>query len=302
MNDPESIVNKRKELSPEGQELASFLEGQVRDRKIEVPMLPDVASRVLAASYDPDSDASLLAKLIQGDQALAGHVMRIANSAAYTPNASMVSLQQAIARLGMELITEIALAASLNAKLFKAPSFEKRMSEIWDHALCSGIWGKEVARFSKKNVEASFLCGLLHSIGRPAILQDIAEYTHQHDIRVSYEEAMTLEQMFHVSYGEVIVQKWKMPIIVQESVQHYLNYIDAKNCRDQAMVVDGATKLAQVTLLKDDAFGDAEAKNTFVEGVFADIVFADLNLYEDEIELLKEQEDKVKSALEAMRL
>ena len=79
------------ELSSNGQALATYLEQLVDGKKIEVPMLPEVASRVLALSNDPDSDAAQLANLIQGDQALAGHVMRIANSAAYTPNASMVS-------------------------------------------------------------------------------------------------------------------------------------------------------------------------------------------------------------------
>ena len=101
------------DLSPEAQSIASHLDS-LTENQIEVPMLPDVANQVLVLSNDPDSDAAQLAKLIQSDQSLAGHVMRIANSAAYTPNASMVSLQQAVARLGMNLITEIALAASLN--------------------------------------------------------------------------------------------------------------------------------------------------------------------------------------------
>lgn len=281
------------DLSPQGQEVSDYLAQLVNDRKVEVPLLPDVASRVLALSNDPDSDAAQLANLIQGDQALAGHVMRIANSAAYTPNASMVSLQQAIARLGMNLITEIALSASINAKLFKAPGFETRIAEIWDHALCTGLWGKEVARISKKNVEAAFLCGLLHSIGRPAILQAINECKTRKQLEISKEEALKLEQHFHVSFGKVIVKKWDMPIIVQESVRYYQNYEKAQSNADQAMVTNAAAKLAHVKLHPED--GDLEA-------VVEDQVFADLNLYEDEVALLKEQSEKVTLGLEAMRV
>lgn len=281
------------ELSPQGQEVASYLEKMVGTKKIEVPMLPEVASRVLALSNDPDSDAAQLAKLIQGDQALAGHVMRIANSAAYTPNASMVSLQQAIARLGMGVITEISLLASLNSKMFNAPDFKERIAEIWSHALHTAFWGKEVARTSKKNVEASFLCGLLHSIGRPVVLQSISEYKRDNKLSISNEEALALEQLFHVAFGVVVVEKWGMPTIVQESVQYYQNYTEAKTSVEQAMVINAAAQLASEMLTLEE--------NDFDE-VLSGTVFADLNLYEDDIEILKTKEETITSGLEAMRV
>jgi len=289
----QSIEDFNASLSAQGQQLAAHLEQILSNKKIEVPMLPDVASRVLALSNDPDSDAAQLANLIQGDQALAGHVMQIANSAAYTPNSSLVSLQQAIARLGMSLITEISIAASLNAKLFKAPGFEGRISEIWFHALCTAMWGKEVARVSKQNVEASFLCGLLHSIGRPVILQELSEYACEHDISISQDEALLLEQYFHIKFGEVIVQKWGMPIIVLESVQYYEDYNDAPKNKEEAMVIHGAAMLAKVM--------DVEDADARLDEILSDEVFANLNLYDDEIEKLKQQAEKVKASVEAMR-
>lgn len=281
------------ELSSQGQKVASYLESLVSGRKIDVPMLPEVASRVLALSNDPDSDAAQLAKLIQGDQALAGHVMRIANSAAYTPNASMVSLQQAIARLGMGVISEISLVASLNTKMFDAPDYKGRISEIWAHALCTALWGKEVARTSKKNVEASFLCGLLHSIGRPVILQSISDYIKDNQLSLSNDEALVLEQLFHIAFGMVVVEKWGMPLIVQESVQYYQNYTDAERSVEQAMVINAAAQLASEMLTPDESN---------YEEVLTDTVFADLNLYEDDIETLKLKEETVISGLEAMRV
>jgi HD-like signal output (HDOD) protein len=280
------------QLSPAAQDVSTYLDTLVKEKWVEVPLLPEVANRVLTLSNDPDSDAAQLARLIQSDQALAGHVMRIANSAAYTPNASMVSLQQAIARLGMNLIAEMALAATMNSKMFKAPGFEARIADIWSHALCTALWGKELARISKKNVEASFLCGLLHSIGRPAILQAIAEYTKRQKLTVDKQEALMLEQIHHTRFGSVIVEKWEMPIIVQESVRHYQEYEQAKSHRDQAMVIHGAAQLAAASLWPD---------SFPMQVVLQDAVFADLNLYEDEIEKLLGQAEKVTAGMEAMR-
>jgi len=281
------------DLSDNGIEVASLLEQQLLSHHIDVPLLPDVASRVLQLSNDPDSDAAQLAQLIQSDQALAGHVMRIANSAAYTPNASMVSLQQAVARLGMNLIAEIAIAASLNSKLFKAPGYEKRVDDIWMHALCSALWGKEIARAAKQNVEASFLCGLLHTMGRPAVLQCIADLEQKQEATLEAEEGRLLEDHYHVDFGVEIVQKWEMPTIVCESVKHYLDYGVAESKPEQAMVVYAASKAAQATLWPDEYS---------LEALKSDEVFADLNLYEDEIETLLDKEDLVKQGVEAMRL
>lgn len=291
-----SVANSTlQSLTPTGQKMANLLSELLANKSFDVPMLPDVASRVLALSNDPDSDAAQLAKLIQGDQGLSAHVMRIANSAAYTPNASMVSLQQAIARLGMALITEIALAASINSKMFKAPQFKKRLAHIWDHALATAHWGKEVARISKKNVEASFLCGLLHSIGRPVVLQAISEQLTASGELLDENEAAILEGHFHIPFGAVIVENWKMPIIVQESVQFYQDYSQAKTHRDQAMVIHAADKLAFDTLICK------EEGECAIESVLDDDVFAALNLYADEIEQLKLQKDKVIAGMEAMR-
>lgn len=285
------------DLSPIGREVEAFLVKLVAEKKIDAPMLPEVASQVLGLSNDPDSDAAQLAKLIQSDQSLAGHVMRIANSAAYTPNASMISLQQAIARLGMTLITDIAIAASLNTKLFKAPKFTKRIAEIWSHAVSTAVWGKEVARLSQRNVEASFLCGLLHSIGRPAILQVINDVTKDLGQAIELEEALYLEEHFHVAFGEVIVQQWGMPIIVQETVQYYHQYQQDNSISEQAMIVNGAAKLASGTLL---------AQGTELAGLLEDIVegkvFADLNLYEDDLAKLIQLSGQVKASMEAMRV
>lgn len=289
------ISSELSSLSETGQKMASILSKLLADKSFDVPMLPDVASQVLVLSNDPDSDAAQLAKLIQGDQGLSAHVMRIANSAAYTPNASMVSLQQAIARLGMALITEISLAASINSKMFKAPQFDKRLKNIWDHALATAHWGKEVARISKKNVEASFLCGLLHSIGRPVVLQALSDHLTGSGDSLSEQEAAILEEHFHIPFGVVIVENWKMPDIVQESVQYYQDYTLATIYRDQAMVIHAADKLAQDTLSCRES-GECE-----IENVLDDDVFAALNLYADEIEKLKQQTDKVVAGMEAMR-
>ena len=142
--------------------------------EVELPLLPQVASRVMALTSDPNADAAKLSSLIHQDQALAAHVLRIANSPAYISRSPIVSLQHAVAMLGINLLSEIAFTASLKSGAFQVPGYEEQVKLLWQHSLASGAFAKEVARIRRVNVESAYLCGLLHGVGKPVVLRTAA--------------------------------------------------------------------------------------------------------------------------------
>lgn len=277
--------------SPEAQAIAQTLQSRTANHELEVPLLPEVASKVVTLSQDPESDATQLAGLIQSDQALAGHVMHIANSAAYSPNASLVSLQQAITRLGMNLISDIALAASISAKMFKAPGYEAHIQAVWRHALATALWGKEIARQCRRNVEATFLCGLLHSIGRPVVIQAALDCARKKSIELSEADVLALEASLHTAVGVAVAQRWEMPHIVCESIEFFHCYEKATQAREQTTMINGGAAFA-THLLTPELLS--------VDQLIALPVLADLNLYDDEVDSLLDKKDDVKSTMEAM--
>ncbi len=278
-------------LSPLARIVANALETHLQSGELEVPMLPEVAGKVVSLCQSPDSDAADLAKLIQADQSLAGHFMRIANSSAYSPNASLVSLQQAIARLGMNLIGEIALTASISTKMFNAPGFEQHIDRIWQHALLTALWSKEIARTCRRNVEATFLCGLLHSIGRPTVLQAAVEAARAEDTSLGEEDAEALESAYQAKVGVAVAARWGMPKIVCEAIGFFDNYNAANTAREQATMVSAGARFATHTLVPE----------SLDENALLDLqVLSDLNLYQDEVAQLLAKKDQVISTKEAM--
>ena len=278
-------------LSEQASNLAKLLTQKVQKNDISVPLLPEVANKVITLTQDPESDSTQLAKLIQSDPSLAAHVMKIANSAAYSPNASMVSLQQAITRLGMNLISDIAIAASISTKMFKAPGFETHISFIWKHALMTALWSKEIARACRLNVEATFLCGLLHSIGRPVALQTALEMATGKDTALSTEDLLAIEESVHTEVGACVLKKWDMPLIICESLQYFYSYNDAPHAKEQTAIVNAAAKFATHTL-KPEEFSRTQLTEAEVLG--------DLNLYQDEVMDLLDKRDNVVGSMEAM--
>ena len=278
-------------LSEQGQQIAAVLQTRIDAGDIDVPLLPEVAGKVVTLSQDPESDAAQLAQLIQSDQSLAGHVMRIANSAAYSPNATLVSLQQAITRLGMGLISDIAMAASINTKMFHTPGFEPHVKAIWQHALATALWSKEVARACRRNVEATFLCGLLHSIGRPVVLHAAIEIAKAQATELSEGDALALEDRYQRQVGTAVAEKWEMPKTVCEAIQHFDDYQSASSAGEQTAMVSAGAQLAR-HMLTPEALSQ--------EQMLEHPAFADINLYPDQVEQLLEKRDQLTSTMEAM--
>jgi HD-like signal output (HDOD) protein len=278
-------------LSNQAQVIAEILEPLINNNGIEVPMLPEVANKALLLAQNPDSDATEMAKLIQGDQSLAGHVMRIANSVAYTPLANLVSLQQAISRLGMRVISEIALSASIGSKLFNTPGYEPYVAKKWQHALATGLWSKEIARHCRSNVEVAFLAGLLHSIGGPAVLQAALDTAKKQGITLTLDDVLQLERRFSQQLAEQVVKTWKMPILVIESICYFSDYNNSPTSVNQAALVNAGIEFASHMLLPEVV--DKESLLVLP-------VMTTLNLYQDEIEKLLSQSDAVSGRLEGL--
>lgn len=259
--------------------------------EIDVPMLPEVANKALLLAQNPETDATEMAKLIQSDQSLAGHVMRIANSVAYTPLSNLVSLQQAVARLGMTIISEIALAAAIGAKMFNTPGYEDYVAGIWQHALATSLWSKEVARHCRSNVEVAFLAGLLHSIGRPAVLQTILDLANKKNVSLTADEVHQLENSYCQQVSQAVVTKWQMPALVVEAVCAYTDYNSALTTGAQATHVVVGSRFA-TNMLTPDKFDK--------ETLFALPVLGKLNLYQEDVEKIYEQTESVKVRLEGL--
>src|SRR5258708_10277411 len=272
----------------ESDTLAAAIRAAVAERlatgTFDVPMLPQVASQVGMLASSADADAARLSALIHRDPVLAGHVLRIANSPAYMPRMPIVSLQQAVARLGLQTVAEIAFAASVQSGVFRVPGYESVLKQLWRHALASGAFAKEIARARRSNVESAFLCGLLHAVGRPAMLQLCTDAAKALRLTLTPSRVFTLLDDGHQAVGTIIAAKWELPKPVVAAIAHYADYRQAKGFEHDAMVTCLADRLATY-LTVEGAFDDKSVRDS--------AVFADLNLYPDDVSALLAKKDSV---------
>lgn len=259
--------------------------------RIELPVLPQVAGRVMALASDPSADAARLSALIHQDQALAAHVLRIANSPAYMPRTPIVSLQHAVAMLGVNQLSEIAVTVSLKNGAVKIPGYEADIRQLWRHALASGVYAKEIARLRRYNVESAYLCGLLHAVGKPVVLKAVTTIAAELHMPLEPNAVLSFLDGYHSRVGILIASEWALPSQVAEAIAYYGVYEQAPSHRQEVMITCLADRLATYILVPD----------SFDDGTIRDHnVFGDLNLYPNDIDTLLSLKEHVLNLVDTM--
>jgi putative nucleotidyltransferase with HDIG domain len=269
--------------------LRTLLVERLTHGELELPLLPATASQVLQVCNEQSADARKLAELIQLDPALAAHVLRVANSAAYCPSEPIVSLQQAVARLGFAAMCGIALAIAMQGKVFAVPGQEVRVRQLWSHSVLAGGWARELARARRKNVEAAFQCGLLHDVGKPVVLQAALLIAKARAVLPTRDELEGLLTTLHAQVGQTLLQSWKLPAWMVSAVAHHHQPEHADAHVDEARLAHLADELAHWTVAPDEPRTRALLANASASalGFYADDVAALLAKRDAVLELAK---------------
>ena len=138
----------------------------VQQRVRELPPLPQAALLALAALRDDHASTERCSELIARDQALVASLLRLANSAFYGVSGRVSSVQDAVQMLGRCTVGSLLAVATVTQQfdVHRCPSFN--FSGFWRHALAVALASRALAQEVESDIDAAFLGGLLHDIGR----------------------------------------------------------------------------------------------------------------------------------------
>jgi HD-like signal output (HDOD) protein len=241
---------------------------------VELPMLPEVAAQVLEMTSDIDCDPRDLVELIRRDQSMAGHLMRVANSARYAATQTLTSVQQAIARLGLICIREVVVLIACETRIFDVDEFEPQVRRSFRRSLAVAAFAQELARVRRQNVEEAFMVGLLHDVGRPVLLQSLSDIRKQESLADADKLLLRLAEEHRVPLAARLIDLWQLPPRLSKAVGHQLNPAEAECCFDLAGVLNLAIDIARCTLETDEILDEETFTHPMIEP---------LNLYRDQI-------------------
>ena len=151
---------------------------------------------------------------------------------------------------------------------------------------------RQIVDYLRRNIESAFLCGLLHDVGRPVVLQaaiDVWKESMTGTLPAQIAEAAMDE--FHAMVGATLVERWNMTGWMSAAIRHHHDPSEAVDLQDEASVACLADLLAHWALTEGTTERDFDRDHP---------VLGYLNLYPDDVTRLLQQRGKVLDVAEAL--
>jgi putative nucleotidyltransferase with HDIG domain len=213
---PQAVASTLETPELDRAEVTARIQRTFESPSYRAPMLPAVALEVLELSQKTDVDFERVVRLLERDAVLAARVLSISQSAAYASRTAILSLRQAVVRLGLKTLRDVVLEAALHMKVFRVPGFEPAMERLARHSTATAHVIRAVCRRTRVETEYAFLCGLLHDVGYPAAL--LALSADPQYARVPFEALAPVLDEVHDAGSGLLARLWKLPPQVQRVV------------------------------------------------------------------------------------
>ena len=190
--------------------------------KLALPTMPEIATSIQGLLRDDNSTLEDLARLINQDAAITALLLQIANSAIFNLVAPVTSVDNAIKRLGRNVIETIVVGMAME-KLFVASAeiTNRKLKLAWQHGKAvSSIAATLSRQFPFLKTEQAMLAGLIHDIGILPILTLAEEYPA---LLANEAQLDALIAEAHAQVGTAILKKWGFPAHIVEAVQQHEN-------------------------------------------------------------------------------
>lgn len=203
----------------------------------DLPPLPEVVTRLLQMSRDPDVSLREMAKLIKIEPALTAKVLRLCNSAYYGLPRKVSSIDESLVYLGADTLVNFVLAGCISAFYRQAQDgYGLAAGELWRHSVACAIAAQQIGETTgDDDTMLAFTAGLLHDVGKIVIN---AEVRAQFDIifgrvqesGITFEEAEREVLGFtHCEVGAEIARTWNLPETLIEAIEFHQNPLRAKD-------------------------------------------------------------------------
>jgi HD-like signal output (HDOD) protein/signal transduction histidine kinase len=189
--------------------------------------MPQILIKLLAHLQADDLGMPELAALVAKDAGMTGKILSVANSSAYHRNGRQPNLEQAMVSLGTDMIKTLVISDSVFQTFNSFPnSGATDLRAFWKNSLTAAVLARELARhLNYSQPEEAYLAGLLHNVGRLALLATAPKeygfnFTARDDEDLCAVEQRTL-QITHAEAGAWLIERWQLDSFLADSVLYH---------------------------------------------------------------------------------
>jgi signal transduction histidine kinase/HD-like signal output (HDOD) protein len=202
----------------------------IRNRLLlaRLPAMPQILIKLIGHLQADDLGMPELAALIAQDAGMTGKILAVANSSAYHRGGNRSAhLEQSLVALGTDTIKTLVISESVFQTFNNFPhSGSTDLRAFWKNSLTGAVLARELAkRTGYGQLEEAYLAGLLHNVGRLALLASAPrEYAFNFNARDDEDlcavEQRTL-QITHTEAGAWLIERWQLDSFLADSVLYH---------------------------------------------------------------------------------
>ncbi|MCW8918798.1 MAG: HDOD domain-containing protein [Gammaproteobacteria bacterium] len=190
--------------------------GNLDERLGALPPLSPVVGELLSLLQAAAVDIGAVERAIHHEPALAGRVLRLANSSFFGFSGRIGTLREACMLLGSRTLRQVVLAAAVMQQM-TVDDILLDTRALWRHALVTGAIANRLAGTLGADPEQAFTAGLLHDMGKLVLAAYFAvEYRqvwqhHAANGGLLQEAEQAVLGFDHGAIGERLARKWHFP-------------------------------------------------------------------------------------------
>ncbi|MFK8067688.1 MAG: HDOD domain-containing protein [Gammaproteobacteria bacterium] len=237
--------------------LPNFLSGSF------LPSPPEIMQNIRRVTPDLDQ----IAKVITADMGLSASILKTINSPFYGMRSNIISIQQAVALLGLDSVMNI-VNAHLLLTVLKADDYSTNLDDFWE--LSSEIAGTCIVVANHLDFfvfDDVYTLGLFHNAGIPLMVKQFPDYmtTLQTAYQQSEQRITDIENQNydtnHAVVGYFLAKGWKLPdnlravIRDHHNLEHLTTGLKDQNDTNMMMVI---LKISEYLVGSQKVLGELE--------------------------------------------
>jgi HD-like signal output (HDOD) protein len=169
-------------------------------------------------------------EVISMDPALAGKLLGLANSVASASRIEIVSIRDAVVRMGIGAALAMVTATAVSARTRLAlPQYRLAEGELWRHSVSTSIAAQSLPSYCSVPIPAeAFTAALMHDLGKLVISRFVSgsllkklDQARDDGRHTPIEAELEVLGVHHAALGGLIAEGWRLPAGIVKGIAYH---------------------------------------------------------------------------------
>lgn len=195
-----------------------------------VPSLPSLYAQIMTELNSPECSIGRVADIIAQDAGMTAKILQVANSAFFGLRGTVSTPNDAIFRLGLDVVKALALSVQVFSAFQTEHVKKLKLNRVWPHSLSTAALARKIASLRNAEttvVDATLTAALLHDVGKLILAANVSDEYQEllsRTAEVQIEDWQAEHLVFGVTHAEVgayLIGLWGLSDVLVDAIANH---------------------------------------------------------------------------------